>query len=266
MTLPRTAAVPGTAFDTMAEDYDQTFTQSIIGRAQRQAVHHRLDARLAAGARVLELGCGTGEDAVYLARRGMTVLATDPSASMLEAARRKATAAGVGEALSLRRMAAEGLAALADDHAFDAAFSNFGALNCTADLAPVALELARVVRPGGTVILCLLGRWAVWEWLWFLVHRQPRSAVRRLRPGGLTWRGTQVRYPPVRQVRRAFRPAWRLARAAGIGTFVPPSYAEPWARRHPRLVATLARLERRVETLPPVSRFGDHVLLEFERS
>ncbi len=274
MTQPRSAGesfvsttpAAGDAFDSLAADYDQAFTQSITGRAQREAVHRRLEARLAVGDRVLELGCGTGEDAVYLARRGMTVLATDPSAKMLEAARRKATDAGVGEALALRRMAAEGLAALPDDHAFDAAFSNFGALNCAADLAPVARELARLVRPGGVVILCLLGRWTAWEWLWFLLHGQPRSAVRRLRPGGLPWRGAQVRYPPLRQVRRAFRPAWRLVRSAGVGTFVPPSYAEPWARRHPRLVATLARLERRTETLSPVVRLGDHVLLEFERS
>jgi SAM-dependent methyltransferase len=252
-------------FDALADGYDETFTHSITGQAQRRAVHRRLDARLAAGARVIALGCGTGEDAVYLARRGLEVLATDPSAPMLEAARRKATAAGVGDAISWRRMAAEGLAALAEDGAFDAAFSNFGALNCTADLAAVAHELARLVRPGGTAILCLLGRWSAWEWLWFLLHGQPRSAFRRLRPGGLPWRGTRVRYPPLRQVRRDFSPTWRLVRAAGIGTFVPPSYAEPWARRHPRLVTTLDRLERRIESLPPISRLGDHVLLEFER-
>ena len=49
---------------------------------------------LKAGERVLELNCGTGEDAVHLARRGVRVLATDNSPRMLAAARSKIARAG----------------------------------------------------------------------------------------------------------------------------------------------------------------------------
>ena len=52
----------------------------------RGATQRRLEARFSAGHRVLELNCGTGEDAVFLARRGVRVLATDLSGAMVEAA------------------------------------------------------------------------------------------------------------------------------------------------------------------------------------
>lgn len=253
------------AFDALAADYDQTFTHSVVGRAQRSAITRRLAARFAAGDRVLEIGCGTGEDALALVRRGVSVAATDPSAAMLEVARAKAQAAGLADRLTLRRLAAEALDTLPHDARYDGAFSSFGALNCAPDLRPVAQELGRLVRPGGWVVLCLLGRWVPWEWLWFLLRLKPRTAARRLSPSGVTWRTSAVRYPPLRAVRRIFAPSFRLARTSGIGVLVPPSYAEGWAKRHPRLIAALASAEKRLETLPPIARLGDHVLLELER-
>ena len=79
-----------TAFDLLAPSYDEDFTRSPIARWLRDQTHARLDALFHAGDTVLELGCGTGEDALYLARRGVRVLATDASEEMLAAARAKA--------------------------------------------------------------------------------------------------------------------------------------------------------------------------------
>ena len=55
------------AFDSLAAKYDDLFTRSVIGRAQRGAVWEALVDRFEPGAHILELNCGTGEDAVYLA-------------------------------------------------------------------------------------------------------------------------------------------------------------------------------------------------------
>jgi hypothetical protein len=79
------------------------------------------------------------------------------------------------------------------------------------------------------------------------------------------WRGLDVSYPPLRELRRVFAPGFRFAGARAIGAFVPPSYAEAAAVRHPRLLAALDALERRVEAVPPFPSFADHVLLELER-
>src|SRR5581483_4470731 len=89
-----TQAVP---FDSLAADYDRSFTASAIGRHMRAAVWRRLDAAFQPGERVLELNCGTGEDAVYLGRRGVRVLATDISTGMLDITRVKVERAGLAD-------------------------------------------------------------------------------------------------------------------------------------------------------------------------
>src|SRR5687768_4202797 len=81
--------VPCSPFDAMAADYDRSFSDSLIGTLMRRAVWRRLDAYFCPGDRVLELNCGTGEDAIYLGRRGVRVLATDIAPAMLDVARGK---------------------------------------------------------------------------------------------------------------------------------------------------------------------------------
>ncbi|HEU4559975.1 MAG TPA: methyltransferase domain-containing protein [Longimicrobium sp.] len=260
-------------FDGMAGGYDAGFTDTSLGRICRQAVWRRLDARFAAGARVLELGCGTGEDAVHLARRGVQVLATDGAPAMVDAARRKAREHGMADRIAFGEMTLESFAAGSsveaaslDEHGpFDGAFSNFGALNCVTEMGSVARALAARLGPGAPVVLTLMGPLCPWEWLWFLAHGQPGRAFRRLRPGGARWRGVTVRYPGIRAARKAFAPWFRPLRVSSVGALVPPPYAEAWARRHGRLVARLNGWERRMEARFPLPWLADHYVLELER-
>jgi SAM-dependent methyltransferase len=255
------------AFDELASGYDETFTSTVLGRRLRAAVWRRLDACFAPGGRVLELGCGTGEDAVYLAGRGVDVVALDRSAAMVEAARRKVERAALADRVRLLRLSIEEWCAApeAAGGRFDGALSDFGALNCVADLGGVARALSASVRSGGRAVLVVMGPFVPWEWAWFLARGRPRAAFRRLAPGGAAWRGVTVRYPRIATVRRAFQPAFEARRVSALGAFLPPSYAGAWAARRPRLLARLERLERRFETWPPLPALSDHYLLELER-
>lgn len=248
------------AFDALAADYDLRFTGTPLGALLRQAVQRRLDARFAPGERVLELACGTGEDAVHLGRRGVRVLATDASPAMVERVRAKM--AGL-DGVEARQLAIEDLASLSGP--FDGAFSDFGGLNCVADLDAVGRALADLLRPGAAVLLCVMGPLAPWEWAGFLRRGEPAKAFRRLRRGGVEWRGLTVRYPSPAALRRAFGPAFRPLRLSAVGALLPPTEWEAWAARHPRLLATLARWERRLETVPPLPWLADHYLLELAR-
>jgi SAM-dependent methyltransferase len=263
------------AFEELAEHYDDRFTHSLLGRLLRQAVWRRLDACFKPGSRILDLGCGTGEDAVYLARKGMHVVALDAAHAMCETARRKTEAAGVKERVEVRYATIESLADngtggtaadAIDERVFDGAFSNFGALNCcTVDLASAARGLARRLRPGAPLVLVVMGPLVPWEWIWFLARGEPRFAFRRLHPRGVLWRGATIRYPSIGTLRRAFEPAFRCMSVSGLGFLLPPSYTEGWALRHPRLIRTLDRWERRLASLPPSARLADHYLLELVR-
>lgn len=266
---PSPAAASGSQpspFDTLAGTYDDEFTHSLIGRHMRQAVWRRLDCHVRTGDRVLELNCGTGEDAIHLAGLGASVLATDVSPRMVDVARAKVLQRGLTGQVSVRQLAIEDIAlVLGNEAPFDGVLSNFGGLNCVADLHAVARGLAQVVPPGGWVLLCVMGPLVPWEWAWYLGHGQVHKALRRLRPGGVTWRGLTIRYPSIRTLRRAMAGDLRLRRVNAVGALVPPSYAEAWAGRHPHWLERLDRWERRVETVPPLPWLADHYLAEFER-
>jgi SAM-dependent methyltransferase len=249
------ALTPLFPFDALAADYDRRFTATPLGTLLRERVQSRLDARFAPGDRVLELACGTGEDAVHLGRRGIRVLATDASAAMVEKARSKALSAGLETIVETRRLAIEDLSTLTGP--FDGAFSNFGGLNCVANPAAVAAVLAGLLRPGAPLLLCVMGPLVPWEWAGF--------RFRRLRRGGVEWRGITVRYPSPGALRRAFAPAFRPLRLSAVNALLPPTEREAWAGRHPRLLAGLARWERRLEAVPPFPWLADHYLLELAR-
>ncbi|HTF69211.1 MAG TPA: methyltransferase domain-containing protein, partial [Edaphobacter sp.] len=79
----------GAAFDRIAQDYDQKFTDSLIGRAQRDAVWKVLRRTFRTNDNILELNCGTGEDAIFLASNGISVFALDASPQMISRAEQR---------------------------------------------------------------------------------------------------------------------------------------------------------------------------------
>src|SRR5690606_1446995 len=120
------------AFDALAPTYDADFGAGDIGGRLRRAVWRRVDAAFPRDCRVLDLGCGTGEDAVHLAGGGRRVVAIDASPAMVAQARAKAIARGVADRVDVRELPIERLDDLAEPAPFDAVLSNFGALNCVA--------------------------------------------------------------------------------------------------------------------------------------
>lgn len=257
------------AFDRMASSYDAVFTESAVGRAQRNVVWDVLRRTFRAGDRVLELNCGTGEDALFLADRGISVLACDASASMIEVARQRAARARPSASLQFRVLRNEDLQLLQGARFFDGALSNFSGLNCVTDLQQVAINLGNLVRPGGRALLCLSTRICLWEIAWHGARGTFSKAFRRV--GGKTIArldGVRVPvwYPRISQVRKAFSPWFRLRSIRAVGLFVPPSYVEKWARVHRRILSALAAMDCVCATWPLLRAAGDHVLLEFERA
>ena len=248
----------------MADSYDSQFTATAIGAMMRRAVWARCAARFAVGSHILEMNCGTGEDALWLVQRGVHVFATDASPAMLRVAQNKlASSPGIAVA-RFARLAWEELDRF-DAGPFDGVLSNFGGLNCVGDLQVAARALATKLRPGTTAILCIMGPAVPWEWLWFLARGKPAAAFRRLRRHGAQWSGMTIRYPSIAKTRRAFEPEFRLLRASAVGALLPPPYTEKLLGRFPHVIAGLDRAERRFETLWPLPLLADHYLLEFER-
>jgi SAM-dependent methyltransferase len=262
------------AFDLTADRFDQRFGEWRSVAAQRRAVRRYLLRTFAPGSRLLELGAGTGEDALFLLERGYDVTLTDGSPRMVARATEKLRQAGYGGRVWVEQALLEDLDAFVQrvrqrsEPPFDGAYSNFAALNCVQDLSAMAEPLARLLRPGAACILVVFGPCSIGEVIVQLVLRDPRAAVRRFRrgaaPARLGGEHFQVWYPSPRQIARALSPYFRLRRVRGIGILVPPSAAEPWISRFPRLVSMLEAADRVLTA--PLALLADHVLLHLERT
>jgi SAM-dependent methyltransferase len=256
-------------WDSAAESYEEVFSGTTIGKTRREAVWGNLRRIFGPGDRVLEINCGTGLDAVFLAQQGVHLVACDLSSRMIEMARRHAESQLVADRVEFVALATEDLEDLEDLTLFDGAFSNFSGLNCVEDLGAVRMQLASRLKPGAPLLLCMMGRVTPWEVLWFLLHGRPRLAFRRLweetsNAGGS--KDVKIHRPSVRKIRSLFGPEFRLRRWGGIGIAVPPSYMEHWARRFPRVIEFLAAVDRRIGVMPVFRSVADCVVLEFERS
>lgn len=252
----------GAAFDAAAETFDARFGPWRSVDAQRRVVRAALLRAFPKGARLLEIGGGTGIDALWMVEQGRDVFLTDASPAMVAKARLKLGAAAA------ETFAAEHLGRLADrGDRFDGAFSNFAGLNCVTDLAPVGEALARMIEPGGKVILVVFGCHSPGEVVVEAIRcrfanmfrRRHRGAV----PAKLGGRHFTVRYHRRSDVVQALSPWFRLAGSRGIGLLVPPSAAEPWISGWPRLLAAFEAIDRVIAR--PLWFFGDHVLYIFER-
>ena len=263
-------------FDAAAASYDAEFTSTQLARWLRETVQAHLATAFCPGDHVLELGCGTGEDAIWLAQRGVRVTATDVSQSMLDVAQRKAAAAGLSALIDFAAIDLSSLpSALHPPPStlhpvpFTGAFSNFGPLNCLADRREVAAALGRWVRPGGKVLLVLMGPLCPWEIGWHLLHGQLRPAFRRLGQGveahvgdGATIR---VWYPSPRALAAEFEPYFELCELVGIGSLLPPSYLSHLVDRRPTLFGRLADADRRIGASWPWTWLNDHYLMVLQR-
>jgi ubiquinone/menaquinone biosynthesis C-methylase UbiE len=253
-------------FDSIAPIYDRIFTDSEIGKVQRAQVTSAMNRRFKSGSRVLELNCGTGEDAIQMGRRGVEVSAYDASPAMIEVASRKLRADSSAAKASFGILRNEDLGLL--EGSFDGVLSNFAGMNCCGDWPAIAEELARLVRPGGHVLLCIMGRACLWEMLYFVLRGEPGKAFRRASRNHVARIGSNpvdLHYLSVNEAEQAFSAGFSLGGWRGIGVFVPPSYCEPLFKTHNQLLSLLALFDSWLGRVPGVRCFGDHVLLDFVR-
>ena len=253
--MSEAAALAALAFDGVAPDYDAVFGRNPIGLYFRHVVQERLRPLFPRGSRVLDLGCGTGEDALFLASLGVDVHGVDVSPAMIEKARQKAPSRGdAGGSVRFEVRAAEDVGSM--EGGFDGAFSNFGAFNCVA-LPAVGRALVSRLRPGAPVAFCVIGPrplpGLVQEALTARPARSPEARVagQRVMARGLS----------ARDLQDGLGPGFSWHSCAALGVLVPAPAHEDWARRNPIAFGLLAAAERLVREWPVAREWGDHLLV-----
>lgn len=138
-------------FDDVARRYDITNTVLSFAQDRRWRRRTRQCLQLIPGDRVLDLAAGTGVSTVELARTGATAVACDFSLGMLRAGR------AVRQRQLVPFVAGDATRLPFQDAAFDAAVISFGLRNVE-DVSRALREMARVVRPGGRLVICEFSR------------------------------------------------------------------------------------------------------------
>jgi SAM-dependent methyltransferase len=186
-------------------------------RAQRSEFARLLDEAIPPDARVLELGCGTGQMALFLAMTGRLVIGTDLSRPSLELAAGAARRLGVRGVLFVESdLRAPGLR----PGAFDVVLS-VGVLHHTPEPRQAFASMARLARPDGYVVLGLynsfarlphrLRRWVARLSGFRLIPFDPVLRERRLEPARrMAWVRDQYQHPEehrhtLREVKHWFR-------------------------------------------------------------
>jgi SAM-dependent methyltransferase len=258
------------AFDSIAAAYDAVVAPNVALQAIRDRTRAAVLDGVRPGARLLDLGCGSGLDAVWFGRRGYRVVAVDHSPAMIRETERRVADYGLTAAIDVRQCGIQRLSE-AGLGGFDAAYSDLGPLNCVPDLGAAARHIAGVLRADGVFVASVMARLCPWEVALYAARGQFARACLRFADDavgvplgdGTVW----TRYYTPRRFERPFAAAgFERESLRGVGIFVPPSYCDAFMRRHPRLVSTLLRADDAVGAWPAVRTIGDHFVMALRKA
>ncbi len=260
------------AFDTSAEGYDASFTHSIIGKEQRQIVWGYLEKTLLnhKNLNILELNCGTGEDALWFAKKAHNVLATDISEKMLEIAEQKINNAGLASSVQTLQVDINNIADFQFKEKFDLIFSNFGGMNCISivEMEKLPSEIKKLLKSDGQFIMVVMPAFCLWETIYFLLKFNFRKAFRRLSKKGTISKlnGTESKtfyFSPAR-IKKLFKEDFEVITIKPIGFFIPPSYLEKFFSSRQKVINNLTKLEKTVGRFSFFAGSSDHFLINLQ--
>lgn len=256
-------------FDDIAKQYDEEFTFSSIGIKQRALVWYYLDKYTdIKEKKVLELNCGTGEDAFSFERRGCQVMATDASKNMIEICCEKQRQ-NKAVHVDFSQLTFSEIDKL-KGNSYDFIFSNFGGLNCISGEQLVSLldALKLYIRPQGILAFVVMPRYSLWENIYFLLSLRWKQLFRRQKKEGLeakvgnshqlTWY-----YNPAYFIKR-FDEKYTLKLIKPIGLFIPPSFLEPKFKSRKKLLSLFYKLDK-LFSWGIFSPLADHYLIIFQK-
>jgi ubiquinone/menaquinone biosynthesis C-methylase UbiE len=256
------------SFDNAAKNYDKTFTNSVIGRAQRKFVYAHFSNFLKnkKPKNILEINCGTGEDAIWLANQKFDVIATDISEKMLEIAKNK----NKFKNLTFDFLDCTKIAQKYAPNSFDLVFSNFGGLNC---LSPNELQLffessSTILTSEGTIVAVIMPKNTLWEQFYFIVKGKFNTAFRRKKEfsiANVNAQQVKTYYYNPQDIERLISNNFIILAKYPIGLFVAPSYLEHFINSKPRLFSFLNYLEKKITNFSFLSKYADHYIIYLQK-
>jgi ubiquinone/menaquinone biosynthesis C-methylase UbiE len=257
------------AFTRQSSVFDELYSNNAIIQYKRQRVREHILRYTKDHQSMLELNCGTGEDALFFAQLGFTVHATDISQGMLDSLQKKLDAYDYKEKVTVEQCSFTDLNFLKKGKTFDYVYSNFGGLNCTSDLDKVLHSLPDLVKSGGIITLVIISDFCLWESL-LVFKGKFKTAFRRLfadkgRAAQIEGSFFKCWYYAPGFVKRCLQANFEFLGLEGLCTLVPPSYIENFDEKYPKSFRFLQKKEDKWKAHWPWNRIGDYYIISFRR-
>lgn len=258
-----------TAFTKQSDVFDELYSTNEIIRYKRKRVRDHLQKFLPKNNTILELNCGTGEDAIWFAQNGYSVHATDISNGMLEQLKHKINAKQLAHQIGYEQCSFTCLNQLKEKGPYDCIFSNFAGLNCTEELDKVLASFFPLLKKDGIVTLVILPKFCLWEFL-LLFKGKFKTAFRRF----FSKNGRKAHiedsyfkcwyYNPGHIIKKLIK-QYEVLSIEGLCSFVPPSYIEHFAEKYPVFYRMLTKAENKWKSKWPWKFIGDYYIISLRK-
>jgi hypothetical protein len=260
-------------FDKAAQLYDAAYgppTESGSGsplmgwlRDQHVAV---LRGLFPEGGAVIDIGVGTGEEALAMVRAGYSVLGIDISPLMVRQAQTKLAVHGIRRGVSFQVLPAGRLSQLDERGPFQGAYASLGTLNTEPDLPGMAAALHELLEPGAPFVATVMSRrclFEIWHNLWRFkpgetLKRSPDWQETRAGAGGVI---APVKFYAPDAFAAVFAPHFTVESVRAFPLWLPPVHMQDQYRQHPKRFKRLEKRDRRMNTWPGFRAWGDHFLM-----
>jgi ubiquinone/menaquinone biosynthesis C-methylase UbiE len=254
-------------FDSAAQQYDATFTNTEIGKLQRARVWNYLSSIFNNNTLdILELNCGTGEDAIWFAKNGHKVWATDISEKMIGVAHLKVEQLALSHKIIFKRLDINEIEKAAFSNRFDLIFSNFGGLNCVTDyqLKTLSNKLMNLLNPNGRFVAVVMPDFCLTESVYFLSKFKFKEILRRKMIQQVRINDAVVKtyYYSPKMFYRYFKNEFILNKVFGIGLTIPPSYLNSFFTKKVKILKFLNGTENFIGNNLVAASIADHYLID----
>lgn len=259
------------AFDSASEEYDFTIRRNFINTWIRKRSIDKLLQYTDEGDILLEVGCGTGSEALEIAKHVRLVVATDISPRMVEILKAKVRARGLASKIIAAKLAANEIhnaRVLLPEGRVRIAYSFNGALNCEPRLDEFVGGLASIIQPGGYFVCSIRNMPCLSEALYHALALQPEGMnPRRKQPVLVSVGGRDLPsfYYQPSTFSRFFSPWFRTVSMTALPCIIPPAYLNDYYLKLGPIASLLRRVDEVLSTKPIFNRLGDQTLFVLQR-
>ncbi len=255
-------------WDEKARNYDAEFGSDLVSKYIRDFNLNILMKYIGSikNPRILDLGCGTGVDAIFLGKKGYNVFAVDISPQMIHIAELKAKKEGLQDKISFKILPIEKIGELAPKK-FDVIYSSFGPLNCVINLPKVVKLIGNLLNEKGFFISNMINKFCISEFIYFALKGKMKDATRRWHknPIRVTLKSNQPKiwcnfYTP-RQYINLTKDIFCHIETTGLPIIIYPGGFETSKNWMNKIHKKMLKVEKTIADLSPLNKIGDHYII-----